>query len=133
MTFNEIRALRAMGYSDAQIKLLAKSYKGKNVTLATGTTIDKPQIPGSAKILLGITASVQDVLIAPGQTAVTIKLNNEVIFDRVDVSNFASNYQGMANDQYTEVARKLNGSDVMEVVIEAITSGEFAYTIIYLS
>jgi len=133
MTFNEIRALRAMGYTDVQIKLLAKSYKGKNVTLATGTTTDKPQIPGSAKILLGITASAETVNLAPGQTAVTIKLNNEVIFDRVDLSNFASNYQGMANDQYTEVARKLNGSDVMEVTIEAVTSGEFAYTIIYLS
>lgn len=133
MTFNEIRALRAIGYTDQQIKLLAKSYKGKNVTLATGTTTDKPQIPGSAKILLGVTASGESALLPPGQVAVTIKLNNEVIFDRVDLSNFASNYQGMGADDYTEVMRKLNGSDVMEVSMEAGTSGEFAYTIIYLS
>lgn len=134
MTYKELQALRALGYPDAKLRALAKSYKGQSVTVTTGDTTSSPQVPGTAKVLLGFSVYADDgTLNNPGQLQVSIVLNNETIYDRVGYGTICNTFQGSGSDQYTECMRTLTGKDVLQVIFTSLSGGTVDYTLIYLS
>jgi len=108
--------------------------KGYSLTAPTGTTSFNLQLSGTARILLGIELgsfiACSDSYVRGFQriSAVTFKVNNEIILDQVH-PNFLTNY---GNDsEMMQLPRPLSGTD--EITIEFTNAGvsEVASLIIY--
>jgi hypothetical protein len=131
MTYNEIRALRALGYSDNDIRVSAKNYQGYKFTAATGNNIQTLQIPGTAVVMLGF--YLGGTIGNAGDT-VTIKLNNETILADVDATGLLGNSNTLFPAGYVEVLRRMTGRDVLTLEYKA-ASGPITVspTIVYLT
>lgn len=112
MTYNEIRALRALGLSDNDIRVSAKNYQGYTFTAVTGNNIQTLQIPGTAVVMLGL---VIDTIGEGGGGSITIKLNNETLIADMAALQLQTNSNMLYPAGYIEVLRRMTGRDVLTI------------------
>jgi hypothetical protein len=140
---NNLNAPQFMGLQTGKFKTVdevrdlikkQRRVKGYSLTAPTGTTSFNLQLSGTARILLGIElgafAAGTDSYIRGFQriSAVTFKVNNEIILDQVH-PNFLTNY---GNDsEMMQLPRPLSGTD--DITIEFTNAGatEVASVAIY--
>lgn len=122
MNAAEIRQLQDYGLTIDQVRKLGTYKKGKLASIVVGTQTVNVQIPGNAKALMGMSISVDDTSNLAAIISVTVKLNNDVIIDNVDLLQFWLDYNGLQPNGYMECFRTMQGADVLELTVTSTSA-----------
>jgi len=122
---------KRMGMTPEEVQDYIKRQKrclGKSFTLVTGTNDDLSiQLPGTAYMLLGWAILPRE---EAGVTLgdVSVRLNNEIMVDKVDFSFFGPDF---TDEEYYFIPRPLSGQDSFSFNIDNVTDVWTAKIIFY--
>jgi len=102
--------------ADARLNFIQKEilYSGNYFNIPVGASTQNIQVPGNAREIIGFFASFDDATTAGFNISVTISLNNESIYDAVDLQAFSVKTL-MFEPGYLPVRKAVQGTDKLQI------------------
>ena len=131
MTYNIIRALRAMGMTEKSIYNATTNYQGYSFNVTNGLNSQNLQVPGTAVALLGIVVNVTQ---GANDDYFSLKLNNETIIETMATYDASRSSNMITSNGFIPCFRRMNGKDTLVMSYNNTTGGDSVQaTLIYLT